>query len=168
MNASWFREWRPLIIVGGLLVVIMVNILLFYLSNQDFPGVVENDYYKKGVYYNEYLARLEHQRARGWQLNLGWVAEPKTGQPATLRCVAKDKAGQPITGATVEVKLLRPGEPAVDQSLRLQEVAPGDYQNTVSLPRPGNWDLLLTMSKGQDQHEKQAEVWVIPAAGAGG
>ena len=167
MKASWFREWRPLVIVGGLLIVIMVNILLFYLSNKDFPGVVENDYYEKGVYYNEYLARLEQQRARGWQLNLGWVAEPQTGQPAILRCVAKDKTGQPIKGAKVEVKLLRPGEPAVDQQLLLEEVAPGDYQGTVSLPRPGNWDMVLTMTKGQDQHEKQAEVWVVPSVSAG-
>lgn len=157
-------EWRPLVIIAGLTVVIIVNGFLFYFANHDFPGIVENDYYDKGVYYNEYLDRLKEQKARGWQLNLGWVAEPVTGKPATLRCVVKDKSGQPIRGAIVNVKLMRPGEPAADQRLVLQEVGPGDYQGTVTLPRPGNWDLLLKMHKGKDQHEKQAEVWAIPAA----
>lgn len=163
LKSTAFREWRPWVIVGGLLFVMVVNAGLLYIANKDFPGVVENDYYDKGMYYNEYLSRMEQQRLRGWKLNLGWVQEPQVGEPATLRCLAVDKQGKPLSGAKVEVKLLRPGEPKADQRLVLHEIAPGDYQGTISLPRPGNWDLLLQMQRGQDAHEQQAEVWVVPA-----
>lgn len=159
---SRLREWRPWVIVAGLAVVVVVDSVMFFVANNGFPGVVENDYYDKGLYYNEYMEKLRLQKLRGWQVDLGWVGTPRQGSPAVLRCTAKDKNGVPITGAQSTVKLRRPGGPSDDQDLHMSEVAPGVYEVKTILNRPGNWDLILNLQRGKDTQEKQSELWVLP------
>ena len=161
---SDFVNWRPWMVVVGLTVVILVTMGMLYVANKDFPGVVENDYYKKGVYYNVYTSRMEAQKRRGWQLRFGWVSRPIAGQPFTLRAVVVDKQGQPIQGGQVNITLLRPGTPKLDQTLQAKEVAPGDYQVSVLLSRAGNWDINTVLSRGQDTHEQSSTLWVVPRA----
>lgn len=166
-NKSDFVNWRPWMVVVGLTVVIVVNMGMLYIANKDFPGVVENDYYKKGVYYNVYTSRMEAQKRRGWQLRFGWVNQPIAGQPFTLRAVAVDKQGQPIQGGQMKITLLRPGTPRLDQVLQAKEIAPGDYQISATLPRPGNWDIRMVLTRAQDTHEQSSDLWVVPMVKGG-
>lgn len=126
-----------------------------------FPGVVSHDFHQKEALYNQYLQRVERQRQRGWQIEKGWLTDPKASEPAVLRVVARTREGEPITGAAVEGEFLRPSSSQRDVAFTSTETGPGVYESKLLLPLAGNWDLVLQIRKGEDLHEIRAVTRVL-------
>jgi len=42
----------------------------------------------------------------------------------------------------------------------MQEIEPGVYQQSITLTEPGNWDLILKITKNNDEHEIRAKTVV--------
>jgi nitrogen fixation protein FixH len=178
----------PIIIIGFFVILAMVDATIVTLANkgaseefvrkflpeprrqsaQDvtsaFPGTVANDYQKKYDLYNNYIGQLKNQHERGWHVKDGWIDKPVEGKPALFRINVLDKQGNPITGAQVTISFLRPSNKSMDVNTQLPEQNAGFYGQTVTLPAPGLWDLLITIKKGDDIHEVKGDTQIQAAS----
>lgn len=181
---KWFH-WIPALFFAFFLVVVVVNMTLVTLSTSgmssemlqwllpkqkgaeltsQFPGVISHDYQEKESLYNEYLARLEKQKKRGWQIKQGWLVSPEQNKPAIFQLEARDKNGQILTGLKASLQFLRPSNYKYDKSLVMQEVLDGIYQQNVSFELPGNWDVVILLTRGDDVHEIRGDIFVKETA----
>jgi len=124
--------------------------------NSGFPGVMSHDFQKKEELYNRYLEQVERQRARGWQVQKGWVSDPHADAPAKFQIAVTDREGRPLRGAAVRGQFLRPADGRLDLDFEMQEVDAGVYRAAVTLPAPGTWNLVLEVRKGDELHEVRA------------
>lgn len=70
----------------------------------------------------------------------------------TLVYQVSDKEGNPVNGAKIEAVLTRPDTTKLDVNLSNPIVSNGQYTfQSVTLPKPGRWDILAKISVGTDQ-----------------
>jgi nitrogen fixation protein FixH len=174
-------HWAPVILVGffGFLVVLfslfilvaerglpspLISCLFPGLSakvTSVFPGVISHDFQQKETLYNDYLLQLRRQQERGWRVQKGWLQRPVMGRPTVFRVVARTREGEPLHEGEVTGQFLRPSNSRLDVAFSMQELEPGTYEASVSLPAAGTWDLVLQLRQGQELHEIRATTEVL-------
>ncbi|MFN2337405.1 MAG: FixH family protein [Gammaproteobacteria bacterium] len=186
-TARWFH-WGPAVIILFFSVVFLVNATMVVMSRQGmpaplarlllpesdrarqvtmaFPGTVARDFHKKEALYNEYLEQVRAQEARGWQVRQGWLEPPVAGQAKPFQVTVTARDGSPVIGARVWVAFLRPSDQRLDQRVELPEKDSGLYRANVELPSPGLWSTTLTIERGEDVHEVQANTRIEAGAEA--
>jgi len=122
-----------------------------------FPGTVSHDYHQKQEQYNDYLKRFEAQKLRDWSIRKGWLGEAVVNQPAIFRVEIKNKENKTIKNASIKGTFLRPADSKLDTTFTMQEIEPGVYQQSITLSKPGNWDLVLKIYKDKEHHEIRAK-----------
>ncbi len=118
-------------------VVFAVDGFMIYLGASGQDGLVEKNYYQKGLHYNDVVQIKKRQAEMGWTFAL---AHPDKAGSGSLEFTLKDAQGQPLAGKRIDVSLRRPAQEGYDQNLTLREVAPGTYRAEVTLPLQGLWD----------------------------
>jgi len=176
-DARWFH-WGPAVIVSFFVVLILFDGILVVVASRGlpeslaewffpspdageeissaFPGVVSHDYQEKQAHFNAYLEQLEKQQLRGWRVNKGWLIEPSTHTPGRFQVTVVAADASPVSGAQVTGTFLRPSDTRLDQTFSLTETAPGVYRGDIQLPKPGQWNLVLEIRKGDDLHQVRA------------
>ena len=122
-----------------------------------FPGVVSHDFHEKYDQYNDYVNRFKLQQLRHWDVRKGWLTKPVVNTPSIFRVEVFTKDKKVVTGAKVLAMFLRPANSKEDKHYTLLEIEPGVYQQSINLPEPGHWDLVLDIKKGKDEHEVRAK-----------
>lgn len=174
-------HWAPALIVAFFALVIATNVVFLGVAEQGitglfarllpaprgsevvdsrFPGTVSHDYQEKEAQYNTYLRQVEAQQARGWQVRKGWQYRPVVGQPATFIVAVDDRDGAPIGGADVSGRFLRTSNSRDDIAFTMDEVAPGEYRTSLTMPLHGLWQLVLQVRLGEALHEVRADTSV--------
>ena len=144
MKSTFFEKNRWLLaIIAFLTVVFMVNSALFYVAVATDDGLVDEDYYRKGLFYDK---GLEGEKALGWDIGLSFNAGPSHPAMAKIR-VDITRLGYAITDASVAVVLKRPASGRYDMSMELLSSGHG-YTGEVDLPLEGLWDIEVTAGKG--------------------
>jgi nitrogen fixation protein FixH len=177
---KWFH-WIPALFFVFFFIVIVVNMTLVTLAEKgmspallqwllpkqtneqyssQFPGVISHDYQEKEHLYNAYLANLRKQKERGWQVKQGWLVSPEQNTPAVFQIEARDKTGHVISGLEISLQFLRPSNYRLDKKLTMHEISEGVYQQQVDFELPGNWDVIILMTKGDDVHEIRGDTFV--------
>jgi len=144
--------WIPYTFILGFLVVLGANLAMLYFATSTFSGLSTRHAYLEGLAYNEKVAQEEAQKALGWTWAVDLAGIEKDGdvRRATLRLDGFDAGGQPLDGATVVADILRPAEDGFDQSVTFMPVRAGAYEAAVTLPKPGQWQVLFTIRRGDD------------------
>lgn len=176
-GGQWFH-WAPATIVAFFLVIAAVDATIITLANNGmpgglvgrilpeprsgaeqvtsfFPGTVANDYFKKEPLFNEHLARLDAQEARGWEVRQGWLGRPVLGREAVFQVKVTDAEGRPLSDAHVEGQFARPSDERQDRTVRFIPVSPGVYQAHLALPMPGAWEVRLRVERDGNIHEQR-------------
>jgi len=122
-----------------------------------FPGTVAHDYQEKYEQFQAYDEAREAQQQRGWRVQRGWLDEPRVDEETPFRVAVRDGQGRPVTGARVQVDFMRPASARLDFDVRLSEIEPGVYQAMVRPTRPGTWDVLIDIKRGDDSHQLKGE-----------
>ncbi|MCG6886399.1 MAG: FixH family protein [Proteobacteria bacterium] len=178
-------HWGPVLIILFFMVVIGVDSVFIMLAQKGvdigvtrwllpepgsggnissfFPGTVSRDFYQKEEDYNAYLARMQAQQERGWDVKLGWATDPRAGEALVFKVRIRDRHGQAISGARVRGRFMRPGDVRRDQNFSLTEARPGLYQAEVRLPEPGRWTVALDIHRDDIVHELSAVTSVAEA-----
>jgi len=128
--------------------------------SSQFTGAVSNNLQDEEKQFDEYVASLQKQRERGWQISGGWDKTPQVNQETTFRLIAKDKSGTPITGANVTSEFRRSSNMKLDKLYTLKETEQGVYSASVTLPLQGCWMMKVLVNKGDDVHEIKGETEV--------
>lgn len=177
---KWFH-WIPATFFAFFLVVVTVNMTLVTLSSggmspellqwllpktgggdysSQFPGVVSHDYQEKEALYNEYLEKLAIQKQRGWKVKQGWLVSPEQNKKAIFQIEVLNKQGHVISGLIINLKFLRPSNYRLDKEFTMNEVLDGVYQQSVNFELPGNWDVVIMLTKADDVHEIRGDTFV--------
>jgi len=130
-------------IIASLAVVFIVNSAFLYVAVATDDGLVDEDYYRKGLFYDR---GLEGEKALGWDIGLSFAPGKAAGAPARISVEIK-KAGDAVTGASVAVVLKRPASGGYDTALSLLPEA-GAYTGEIGLPLEGLWDIEVKAGKG--------------------
>ena len=133
-------------------------------ADSRFPGTVPYDFQKKEALYNAYLEQVEQQQARGWQVNLGWEAQPQVGVAQRFVVLVEDRDGQPISDAEITGEFVRPSNSEHDFAFTLISESSGFYANDVLMPLPGIWRMVLRIARDDDVHEVQGTTSVALAS----
>lgn len=117
-------------------VIFAVNTAFVTVAIKSNTGVVDNQYYERGVNYNETLAQSE------WQKSLGWVGIlDQTNE--RIRFKLTDNMGQPVTQKTVTIVMRRPVQAGQDFDVPLKEQSPGIYVGSLKNTPLGIWNAYI-------------------------
>jgi nitrogen fixation protein FixH len=130
-------RWIPWVFVGGMALVVVVNLVMVYLALSTFTGVTTGRSYDRGRAYNQVLAEAARQD------QLGWTARV-TLEGRALAVAVTDREGLPV-GGRIEGVLRRPLEGA-EIALDFAAAGAGRFIALVAPPAPGQWEARLTLA----------------------
>ena len=152
----WYREPWPWILMAGPFVVVVAGFITLWLAIKTNDGLVDIDYYQRGLAINQTLYREKQASILGLR---GELKLNPDHTRATLKLSAA--SGRPLP-PVLQLRVIFPAKAGKDQMVRLQTVGQGVYQGALSPPTPGKWQLIL---------EDAAKTWrltsdlQVPAAG---
>lgn len=129
-------RWIPWAFVGGMSVVIAVNMVLVWFAITTFTGVTVPRSYERGRGYDAVLAEAARQDALGWRAEVTLVG-------GRLAVVATDREGRGVAGR-IEGVLLRPLE-GTEIPLVFAPTGGGRWAAEVAPPKRGQWEARLTL-----------------------
>ena len=126
--------------------------------------------FERTVVTDPYEAGLRHDRDRKRAEALGWTfaldeAALRAGPAVTLAVRLAGKDGGPLDGATVTIRVARPGTTRFDRSAAARAEGGGRYVAVLPLPEAGFWDLDLVVEKGGET--LTLEKWIHVGGGVG-
>jgi len=128
-------RWIPWVFVGGMLLVLVVNLGMVAAALTTFTGVTTGRAYDKGRAYNHVLEEAARQDALGWRATVAMEAR-------TLHLAVLDRAGQPVPGLVAGV-LRRPMD-----GLELPLALAGGVADVAAVPA-GLWEARLTLTDAE-------------------
>jgi nitrogen fixation protein FixH len=145
------RGWAwPLSVAGVLSLTIAANVWLIRVANNDPSFAVEEDYYQRGVHWDDELAQRARNTELGWRLTSS-VSPIQVGRGADLRIALSDAVVAPIAGASVTVRAVHVGRARDPVDITLEPGAPGEYAALVPIERAGLWELRIDVHRGADR-----------------
>lgn len=138
------RGWQwPWLVTAALLFTVGVNVVMLFAASGDRNGsVVEQDYYRKAVAWDETMARQAASDRLGWRARASFTAPVGAALPA-LVVQATDSAGAPLTGARFSAVLIHNADAAHPLRATLTETSEGRYEAPVGIAHAGMWEVRL-------------------------
>ena len=145
------RSMIPMAFFAFFAVVLLANATMVYFAVQSWTGLEYSGYYLKGLRYNETLAAVDRQEARGWtgEISVAGRGQRRIDFAVTLR----DRNGGPLTGARAVASFRRPTHAGHDFRVELQPVGVGRYGRAISVPLAGQWQVHVTLERGEETHK---------------
>ncbi len=150
------RSKIPWIFVGFFLAVFAANGAMIAAALSTWTGLETDTAYEDGLAYNDRLSEREAQKALGWRVAL--ALEPTGDGAAELRVRLQGPSGEALYADQVRASFKRPTVEGHDFELSLEERGAGLYGREVILPLPGQWDIELNVTKGDDLHTSRRRV----------
>jgi nitrogen fixation protein FixH len=140
MSAATFDpkrgRWIPWAFVGGMGVVVLVNLVLVYFAVSTFTGVTVPRAYERGRGYDAVIEEAARQDALGWRAEV-------TLAGGVLGVSATDRDGHALAGR-IEGVLLRPLE-GLELPLAFAPRGAGRWAAEALPPQRGQWEARLTL-----------------------
>lgn len=132
-------------IIITVMIGIAVVVATIVVGSRTFEGTVVRDPYETG---------LQWDAVRKARQESGWIAQvmPRDLPAGRSELIidARDRQGQPLQKASVTVALSRPETVAYDRTYTAVYREPGVFTMIVDLPKPGRWEVRITIA--QDSH----------------
>ncbi len=150
----------PWIFVGFFLAVFAANGAMIAVALSTWTGLETDTAYEDGLAYNGRLAERAAQKALGWQVAL--ALEEAVGGEAELRIRLRGPNGEALYADEVRARFKRPTSEGHDFEVTLEDRGAGLYGREVTLPLPGQWDIEVNVTKGDDRHSSRRRVMLRP------
>jgi nitrogen fixation protein FixH len=134
-------------LLASFAVVFAANGAMIYYAIATMSGEVESKAYLTGLSFNETLAALDAQRARGWRADVRFA--PIAGG-TDVRATYAEANGRPATDLAVRATFIRPTRTGDDFEVALAAAGNGTYGARVALPQPGLWDVHVVARRGTE------------------
>jgi len=135
----WYRQKWPWFLMLFPVLAVIGGIITFYLAVISFDGMVEDDYYKRGLAINQDIAR-DHKA-----VDLGLTAEAMIGV-GEVRVFLTSEAGVPLPDQLV-MHFYHATRADVDQTVDLKQDG-SFYSGSLEALPPGKWRLTLEDTEG--------------------
>lgn len=143
-GAAW-----PLAVMTILGLTIAANIWLIRVANGDPSFAVEENYYQRGVHWDDEMAQRRHNAALGWRA-VASATPIRRGYGSDVR-VALNDAARPIDGAVVTVRAVHLARAGMPFDITLTARDAGAYEARVPIERAGLWELRIDVRRGTDR-----------------
>lgn len=132
------------------LVVLTVNGAFIWLSTHNRSTLVDREYKSKdrktgAVFLNE----LGTQQALAWKTSINWPKKVIKDEPTRYEITVEDRNGQPVRGEVI-VEAYRAADASKDFTTRFSEVSIGHYQEFITFPLKGYWELHIRVVRGDE------------------
>jgi nitrogen fixation protein FixH len=138
--------------------VLAVNGVFLYSALSTYTGVVAQEPYRKGLHYNQRIAKDEQQKRIGWSEEVALSRD--TGQ---LLVELKDRSGEGVSSLVLVGVFGRPATDRDDKPLAFEELGPGRYATHIGKPASGTWLLSLEAKRGADErivYRSRRRLWL--------
>jgi nitrogen fixation protein FixH len=139
----------PAAVAGVLCLTIAANVWLITIANNDPSFAVEQNYYQRGLHWDDELAQRAHNAELGWKL-LATLEPIERGLGAELRIALTDSRVAPIRDASVVVRAVHVARANDPVEVTLESADDGHYRAIVPLQRAGLWELRIAVHRGPD------------------
>lgn len=119
---------------------VLANLIMFYFAAKSYDGLVEKNYYLKGLNYQQELDKQNKQKLLGWN-----VIFDGSNNKYTLNLTDKDN--KPIEKANVKVNFFRPSKEGYDKNAIMKESEVGKYVASTDLELKGRWYANIEITK---------------------
>ncbi len=155
---GWYWPW---LVTAALLFTVGVNVAMLVAVSRDPNGsVVEPDYYRKAVAWDQTMARQSASDGLGWRASAVLRRTAADSGAIEVRAVGRD--GAPIIGARVVATLIHNRDAANPIRVALQEGAPGRYGAPVLLAHRGLWEVRVDARRDTDRFLATVHTDVAP------
>jgi len=137
-----------LLILGLLGLSLTIQAVGLVLALREEPVVVE-DYYQKGLEWDDHMAQEERNARLGWRLALDLRRDGEGRQ--LLEVTVRDRAGAPVEGAAVRVEAFHNARAARVLTAELAPAGSGRYAAPVPIERRGQWRFRFDVERGEDR-----------------
>lgn len=146
------------IFLGFFLAVFVVDGFFIYQAVSTFGGIETPDAYKKGVAYNDAIAKDEQQSRLGWTDEVSIV-----GAPQRLRVALHGRDGAAVARKRLVATIGRPATDRFDATLDLSETAAGVYEAALPVAAEGTWIVDLNAYDGsapEPAYQARRRLWI--------
>lgn len=144
----------PIGIVMVILAFFTIDGALVFTAFRDKATVAEDNYYEKGVHFDQLRASTVRSSEAGWKAELAIADAPLAGMPRRVDVVIRSRFGTPVPGLQGTLTAVRPADARLTTSGTLLEVPgePGTYRLLLKLPARGLWEFQLDARQGSDSY----------------
>ena len=162
-RSPWVIAWVSIVSV-----VLVVNIFMIYLAITGHSGLVVEDYYERGQDYEKNrMKRLAMQPK--WDTGIEFEnSRPGINlivpldEPVNVNFSVTDKAGEAAIPDSVTFYAYRPSDAKQDFSVPMVREAPGRYSAEVQFPLLGYWDIIVSATRGDVEHNTALRIDAAP------
>jgi nitrogen fixation protein FixH len=149
-----------LLMLGFFGLIIATDAYLVYKAVSTFGGIETQDAYRKGLAYNERIAKERSQEA------LGWTKEARL-EKNELRVSVRDRDQKGVEGLEITAVIGRPATNSEDRTLELAQVGSGEYAAPAGDLGAGNWVASLAVRESQSApdrvvYQSKVRLWKAP------
>ncbi|HEX6313521.1 MAG TPA: FixH family protein [Gemmatimonadaceae bacterium] len=140
----------PVAVATILGLTVAANIWVIRIANADPSFAVEENYYERGVHWDDEMAQRSRNRELGWTLDAS-LTPIEAGRGAALSIALRDSVVGPIENASVVVRALHVARANSPVEVTLSPTGAGHYEAMVPLERAGLWELRFEVQRGADR-----------------
>lgn len=154
--------WYPWLFVGAFAVIIAVNGTMAYIAVDSWTGLETKNPFQRAQAYNQELEQKSLQTKLGWtaQVSHKPVAAPVNADGGFINLTIVDAGGQGVAALAIDALAVRPTHEGYDRPLEFIERGPGVYVAPEDLPLPGQWELRITATRGDDVFKLRQRIQV--------
>lgn len=157
-QSGWRSPWVIGFIMMGV-VLVSANAYLIYLADESAPGLVADNYYERGQDYEQNMLK-RMAKDPGWDMQLKAPSSVVLNQNAKFIFTLEDKEGRFVDPDKVVFYAYRPSDVNADFSVPMSKLSAGNYEVEVKFSLKGNWDLLASVVKGEDEFNVSQKLYV--------
>jgi nitrogen fixation protein FixH len=164
---GWYWPW---LVTAALAFTVGVNVVMIFAATSDANGsVVEPDYYRKAVAWDQTMARAAESAKLGWRTRVALELPARDSMRDSTRLVV-DVTGpdsQPVRGARFNAELIHNIDASHPLRVVLTETRAGRYEAMMPARRAGMWEVRLEARRDADRFvtSQRAEA-AAPTVGA--
>lgn len=133
----------PWLLAAALLFTVAANVVMLFAANSDQNGsVVEPDYYRKAVAWDETMTQRAASDRLGWTA-AATVERSRPGAAVTGEVAVQlvDRTGRAVTAALVTAVAIHNADAGHPIALTLHERPDGRYAAPARIDHPGRWEV---------------------------
>lgn len=150
------RSWWPYLICAFLGTVVIVNMAFLYIAVSTNDGLVDKDYYEKGILYSK---TLEDEAKLGWSIEFELNDKASAASRNEIRVSIFERDGSVLRDAAVNAILMRPATDNFDKESELT-FRDSVYIGSFFIPLAGYWDIKVIVEKNGGTMERIFRVHV--------
>lgn len=148
-QSAWRSPWVLTFLMMGL-TIIVANIYLIITAAEHAPSLVAENYYERG---QDFEKNMLKKRAKdpGWLMQLDAPEKLEFNKPSRFVFTLQSKQGEVVNPDSVFIHAYRPSDANADFSVEMKRMNSGTYQAEFIFPMKGIWDVLASVTQGEDE-----------------